>query len=80
MTNEQANALLAALEPFDDPAVTTPDERTAARVVREACEDILRGGNLQPPAEGELKLRLCRRVDLAYFHHLAPRAKEVTAP
>lgn len=80
MSPEQCNALIGALDAFEDPAVTTEDERKAARIVREACLDILNGGNLELPAEGEpLKLRLCRRVDVAFFHHLAPREKQVIA-
>jgi hypothetical protein len=68
-----AQTLLNDLAPLDNPVVLTPDELTCLRIMREACEDILKGGDISPPAEGTQKLRLSRRVNVGFFTHTAPR-------
>jgi len=80
-TPEQCQALIEALAPFESPYVLTPDEEVCLNILREAAQKIAAGEDLVPPVEGQThKLRLWRRVSVAFIHPEAPRARQVTAP
>lgn len=72
---EAAQAALEALTPFDSKNLLTPDELTCLQLLREALQDIAKGGDISPEIEGVLphKLRLWRRVTVNHFHPNAPR-------
>lgn len=72
-----AQTLLNDLAPLDNPLVLAPDELICLRIIREACEDIVKGGDISPPPEGMHKLRLIRRVQIGYFTANAPRPSQV---
>jgi len=72
-----AQKLLDDLAPLESPLVLSPDELTCVRILREACEDILKGGDISPAPEGQHKLRLIRRVNIGFFTANAPRPQQV---
>ena len=72
-----AQRALDALAPLENPYLLTPDELACLKILREACADILKGGDLAPAPEGTHKLRLLRRVQIAYYHAATPRLKPI---
>ena len=63
-----------------DLSLITPDELVALQIVREALQGIANGEDLNPPPDGApLKKRLCRRVDVSWFHPNTPRPRKVIA-
>lgn len=78
-TESQVNAqrALDALPALDSEYLLTADERACMKILREACLDIIRGGDLSPAPAGQHKLRLLRRISVGYFEASAPRAKPI---
>jgi hypothetical protein len=75
LTEAQTNAkkVLAVLPLIDNPLTLSPDELVCLKLLRDACEDILKGGDISPAAPGTHKLRLIRRVQIGFFTAEAPR-------
>ena len=74
-TEAQINAgkLLDVLPLLESPLLLTQDELLCLRVLREACEDIIKGGDISPASEGTHKFRLIRRLSVGFFTVDAPR-------
>lgn len=72
-----ARAFLESLALMDSPLLLSEDELVCLRILREAAEDIIKGGDISPAPEGQHKLRLIRRVHVGFFVATAPRPSQV---
>lgn len=72
-TQVNARTVLDALPGIENPLTLTQDELVCVRILREACEDIIKGGDISPAPDGQHKLRLIRRISVGFFTASTPR-------